>query len=357
MVSRASRCAPTAARSCPMARAGSAAACSTRSRVSSRASPSRSSATSTGCTRRGHRPEDDASRALRPSRKRHARQAAVYKTAHMDRRVRFFYTSDKKSEKHTLTRQQYDVAIRELTCAAQRLGRFLALSNDADTNWRGSCPTPARASTSTILARSPRPWRSLDTETGGPDAIGLLVKRRTANMGLGLQTESGGGDYANIIKFDARAGRMFRIDRSQDGGGKWQTNNVEVTNGFQAVVDMENIQRGLGAVRGRRGAVVRRWSSSWPAPSRPSRATSTSRASSVMVKLGQGVGRRRPRTGVLRQGGDRRARHAAHGNTRRRRRRQPRQAARGGADRAPRRWFRARQGAEQHELRADLRPS
>lgn len=60
----------------------------------------------------------------------HARQAAVYKTAHMDRRVRFFYTSDKKSEKHTLTRQQYDVAIRELTCAAQRLGRFLALSND-----------------------------------------------------------------------------------------------------------------------------------------------------------------------------------------------------------------------------------
>ncbi len=60
----------------------------------------------------------------------HLRQAAVYKTAHMDRRVRFFYVSDKKAEKHTLTREQYDVAMRELTCAAQRLERFLGLSAD-----------------------------------------------------------------------------------------------------------------------------------------------------------------------------------------------------------------------------------
>lgn len=60
----------------------------------------------------------------------HLRQASVYKAAHMDKRVRFFYCSDKKSEKHTLTREQYDQAITELTCAAQRLGRFLALSED-----------------------------------------------------------------------------------------------------------------------------------------------------------------------------------------------------------------------------------
>jgi hypothetical protein len=61
----------------------------------------------------------------------HIRQAAIYKTAHMDKRVRFFYCSDKKSEKHTLTREQYEVAIREITFAAQRLERFLAISNDA----------------------------------------------------------------------------------------------------------------------------------------------------------------------------------------------------------------------------------
>lgn len=60
----------------------------------------------------------------------HMRQASLYKMAHMDKRVRFFYASDKKSEKHTLTREQYDSAIRQLTCAAMRLERFLGVSKD-----------------------------------------------------------------------------------------------------------------------------------------------------------------------------------------------------------------------------------
>lgn len=64
-------------------------------------------------------------------------------------------------------------------------------------------------------------------------------------MALGLQTESGGGgDFAEIVKFDARAGRMFRVDRTQDASGNWTTNNVEITNGFQAVFDLENVQVG-----------------------------------------------------------------------------------------------------------------
>lgn len=64
-------------------------------------------------------------------------------------------------------------------------------------------------------------------------------------MGLGLQTESsGGGDFTPIVKFDARAGRMFRIDREQDGGGQWNTENVEITNGFTAVMDLENLEVG-----------------------------------------------------------------------------------------------------------------
>jgi hypothetical protein len=64
-------------------------------------------------------------------------------------------------------------------------------------------------------------------------------------MGLGLQTESsGGGDFTPILKYDARAGRMFRVDRTQDGGGQWQTDNVEVTQGFQAVFDLEQVQVG-----------------------------------------------------------------------------------------------------------------
>lgn len=64
-------------------------------------------------------------------------------------------------------------------------------------------------------------------------------------MALGLVTESsGGGDFTPIIKFDARAGRMFRVDREQDSGGTWNTDNVEITNGFTAVMDLENLEVG-----------------------------------------------------------------------------------------------------------------
>jgi hypothetical protein len=61
----------------------------------------------------------------------HLRQATIYKTAHMDRRLRFFYVSDKKTNLITLTRDEYDAALVELTQAARRLERFLSLSTDA----------------------------------------------------------------------------------------------------------------------------------------------------------------------------------------------------------------------------------
>ena len=63
-------------------------------------------------------------------------------------------------------------------------------------------------------------------------------------MALGLQTEGGGGDFTPVVKFDARAGRMFRVDREQDSGGTWSTENVEITNGFTAVMDLEKIEVG-----------------------------------------------------------------------------------------------------------------
>jgi hypothetical protein len=58
-----------------------------------------------------------------------------------------------------------------------------------------------------------------------------------------LNTE-GGGAYSDIVKYDARAGRMFRVDRSQDAAGNWNTDNVEITDGFQAIFDMEHIDVG-----------------------------------------------------------------------------------------------------------------
>jgi hypothetical protein len=58
-------------------------------------------------------------------------------------------------------------------------------------------------------------------------------------MALGLNFESNSGDITPIIKFDARAGRMFRIDRD-DG-----VNTPEdITHNFMAVFDFENIEVG-----------------------------------------------------------------------------------------------------------------
>lgn len=61
----------------------------------------------------------------------HLRQASVYKAFHKRRQVHFLYVSDKRSALMTLTRPQYDQAMRELVGASRRLERFLSLSDDA----------------------------------------------------------------------------------------------------------------------------------------------------------------------------------------------------------------------------------
>lgn len=66
-------------------------------------------------------------------------------------------------------------------------------------------------------------------------------------MALGLNYSAGGdgGDIIPFVKYDARAGRLFRRDRSQDGGGNYVNNDVDITSGFKAVIDMENIEVGF----------------------------------------------------------------------------------------------------------------
>jgi hypothetical protein len=64
-------------------------------------------------------------------------------------------------------------------------------------------------------------------------------------MGLGLSTGgAGGGEIQPYINYDAKAGRMFRVDRSQAGDGTWQTDKVEITNTVQMVMDLANIRVG-----------------------------------------------------------------------------------------------------------------
>lgn len=58
-------------------------------------------------------------------------------------------------------------------------------------------------------------------------------------MGLGMNYESGSGDFTPIVKYDSRAGRMFRIDRADR-----VSTPVDITRNFKAVFDMENIEVG-----------------------------------------------------------------------------------------------------------------
>jgi hypothetical protein len=65
-------------------------------------------------------------------------------------------------------------------------------------------------------------------------------------MALGFNYSSGGGDNGDIIpfvKYDARAGRFFRNDRTEVNGA-YSNNAVDITANFKAVLDLENLEVG-----------------------------------------------------------------------------------------------------------------
>ena len=107
-------------------------------------------------------------------------------------------------------------------------------------------------------------------------------------MALGLNTESGGGDYTPVAKYDARAGRFFRIDRTQDAAGNWVTNDVDITTGFQAVFDFENIE--IGWVLFAAG-VAPSWSlAKYPGQIPPRPSENHKQCFRLMMKLGKSSG-------------------------------------------------------------------
>jgi hypothetical protein len=55
---------------------------------------------------------------------------------------------------------------------------------------------------------------------------------------------SGGATFALIAKYDARAGRVFRMDRIQDSGGNFMSNPVDITHSFKAIFDFANMEVG-----------------------------------------------------------------------------------------------------------------
>jgi hypothetical protein len=61
---------------------------------------------------------------------------------------------------------------------------------------------------------------------------------------FGFSTEpSSGGDFIPIIKYDARSGRLFRVDRVQDVNG-FTSEQVDITASFKAIADFDNAETG-----------------------------------------------------------------------------------------------------------------
>jgi len=62
---------------------------------------------------------------------------------------------------------------------------------------------------------------------------------------LGFEIKSGAaaGDFTPIVKYDARSGRVFRVDRVNTGNG-FVSDQVDITATFKAVMDLENVQTG-----------------------------------------------------------------------------------------------------------------
>lgn len=63
-------------------------------------------------------------------------------------------------------------------------------------------------------------------------------------MALGIQTESNSGNFTPILKYDAKAGRFFRVDRSQDASGNWVKDDVDITQGASFIMDLAQIEVG-----------------------------------------------------------------------------------------------------------------
>ena len=63
-------------------------------------------------------------------------------------------------------------------------------------------------------------------------------------MGLGKRKDA--ASFTPLVKFDARNGQMTRCDRVQENGD-WVTQAVDITDTFEAVPDLPNIEVGWAA--------------------------------------------------------------------------------------------------------------
>ena len=62
-------------------------------------------------------------------------------------------------------------------------------------------------------------------------------------LGFPVSSSTGGGEFTPIVKYDARAGRIFRVDRVDTGDG-FANELTDITATFKAVFDFETVLAG-----------------------------------------------------------------------------------------------------------------
>jgi len=58
------------------------------------------------------------------------------------------------------------------------------------------------------------------------------------------ETASGNGEIIPVVKYNAKAGRFFRVDRTQDADGNYSNDEVDITQTIRFIADLENIEVG-----------------------------------------------------------------------------------------------------------------
>jgi hypothetical protein len=62
-------------------------------------------------------------------------------------------------------------------------------------------------------------------------------------MAIGIQT-GGGGEFRQRISYNAKSGRLMRVDRSQNAAGEWQSSETDITSTGKFVMDIPNMKVG-----------------------------------------------------------------------------------------------------------------
>jgi hypothetical protein len=108
-------------------------------------------------------------------------------------------------------------------------------------------------------------------------------------MALGFSYSTGDtGDIVPYVKYDARAGRLFRNDRTEHDGA-YSNNAIDITGNFRAVIDLENIEVGYILFAANAAPAYSLVKSGEPLPDRPEDGR-WKQGLRVMMKLDAGCG-------------------------------------------------------------------